>query len=239
MTERQAGEKLQQIILELGFSLGLKLFSLDSNQSSIMFCFQGCLRGKGLSWRLQFKLFWFVSNRHLLCESSPIYKQVCNFRLIQILPSITKFWKQFSGKRLTLFWSWGSCCAVMVLARQTLHIFRPLPPPAPHFSPIFPSLLLSHFHGRLATLDAWTLDVPPHSLTPPDTQFNKVGKSWQFSVDPSSWSSQVEILSVCLSVGASMLFYIVLSTFPMKAGSCQTPHRWKEEDKKKKRQKRV
>ena len=179
MTERQAGEKLQQIILELGFSLGLKLFSLDSNQSSIMFCFQGCLRGKGLSWRLQFKLFWFVSNGHLLCESSPIYKKYIILDWFKSCLQLQNFESSFQGKGWRFSGVGGSCCAVMVLARQTLHIFRPLPPPAPHFSPIFPSLLLSHFHGRLATLDAWTLDVPPHILTPSDAQLDKVGKCWE------------------------------------------------------------
>ena len=62
--------------------------------------------------------------------------------------------------------------------RRSTYFAPYLPPPAHHiFHPFSPSLLLSHFHGRLATLDAWTLDVPPHSLTPPDTLFNKVGKS--------------------------------------------------------------
>ena len=139
MTERQAGEKLQQIILELGFSLGLKLFSLDSDQtrdqSSIMFCFQGCLRGKGLSWRLQFKLFWFVSNGHLLCESSPIYKKYIILDWFKSCLQLQNFESSFQGKGWRFSGVGGAAVQLWCWPGRRSTYFAPYLPPHHIFHP--------------------------------------------------------------------------------------------------------
>ena len=164
MTERQAGEKLQQIILELGFSLGLKLFSLDSNQSSIMFCFQGCLRGKGLSWRLQFKLFWFVSNGHLLCESSPIYKKYIILDWFKSCLQLQNFESSFQGKGWRFSGVGGELlCSYGVGQADAPHISPPTSPRTTFFTH-FPVTFTVTFSWALA--QAWCIDpqcAPSHT----------------------------------------------------------------------------
>ena len=177
MTERQAGEKLQQIILELGFSLGLKLFSLDSNQSSIMFCFQGCLRGKGLSWRLQFKLFWFVSNGHLLCESSPIYKKYIILDWFKSCLQLQNFESSFQEKGWRFSGVGGAAVQLWCWPGRRSTYFAPYLPPHHIFHPFS-----RHFYCHIF-MAAWPrLMHGPWMcpLTPSDVQLDKAGKCWEW-----------------------------------------------------------
>ena len=100
-----------------------------------MFCFQGCLRGKGLSWRLQFKLFWFVSNGHLLCESSPIYKKYIILDWFKSCLQLQNFESSFQRKGWRFSGVGGAAVQLWCWPGRRSTYFAPYLPPHHIFHP--------------------------------------------------------------------------------------------------------